>query len=239
MPLPVPRPNITVGFTPKVFDTHALELQSGIISNFHGEPCDLAKVSQPAADLFWPFFVIEVQEESVLAAQNACAGSASTCNNAFALLSEAADNVNCQKYGQRMFWSDQRAIHSFSLAVSGKVAALNIHTSNGGLSHRSSMIRMYSLDDELEIDALAARLSSIFIWAENTRLPNVMDLLANLDDLVKLEDKDHLSDAFTNQNLIVPTHGDRTYGTLSPKKRSLSFKAIFSQFSPTWIRILT
>ncbi len=79
MQLPTPKPTITLGYSNKAFDGHQLELQHGIISNSQNEPCDLHKLSQPVPDVYWPFFIVEALDESMLAARNACAGSAATC----------------------------------------------------------------------------------------------------------------------------------------------------------------
>ncbi|KIX08951.1 uncharacterized protein Z518_00029 [Rhinocladiella mackenziei CBS 650.93] len=232
MPLPVPKPDIAVGFTSKTFNSHELELQEGIISNAHGEPCDLAKVSQPTRDVFWPFFVVEVQA-SLYAAQNAAAGSASTCNNALALLAEAADEPTIQRQGRGISWQSRRAVQSFSLAVCGKTATLNLHNFQGGLSHCAAVIRSYKLDDESDMEALASRLASILIWAENCRLPTIVDLLENLDHMVQLESRDYLSDAFTNENLVTVSNHDAG----SPRKRFSGIKSRLAEISPKWIRV--
>lgn len=242
MPLPVPRPNITVGFATKTFTPHELELQSGIISTSAGLPCDLAKVSQPTTDVFWPFFTVDIQPDSLHAAQNASAGSASTCNNALALLAEAADEPTMQKQGRILFWNSRRAVHSFSLSVNlgGKVASLNMHDSEGGLLHHAAMIRVYRLDDERDVEALYSRLISICVWADNIRLPAIVDLLENLDELVKLESKrDFVSDAFVNQDLssgVGIGYAGGAIGSISPPKRFGGFKSVMRDISPRWLR---
>lgn len=242
MPLPTPKPNIAVGFATKTFTPHELELQSGIISTAAGLPCDLAKISQPTSEVFWPFLTVDVQPESLHAAQSASAGSASTCNNALALLAEAAQEPTIQRQGRRLFWSSQRAVHSFSLSInlSDKIASLNLHDSEGGLIHHSAMIRVYRLDDERDVEALLSRLTSICVWAENIRLPAIVDLLENLDGLVKLESqKTCVSDAYFNQNLS--SARDTGYegselGSISPAKRFEGFKSAIKDISPRWLR---
>ena len=240
MPLPVPRPNIVVGFSTKTFTAHELELQSGIISTSAGLPCDLAKVSQPTPDVYWPFFTVDIQPDSLHAAQNASAGSASTCNNALALLAEAADEPTMQKEGPTLFWNSRRAVHSFSLSVNlgGKVASLNMHDSEGGLLHHAAMIRVYRLDDERDVEALYSRLISICVWADNIRLPAIVDLLENLDELVKLESKrDFVSDAFVNHDLSsILGIGYAGTGSISPPKRFGGFKSVMWDNFPRWLR---
>lgn len=243
MPLPTPKPNIAVGFTTKTFTPHELELQSGIISTTAGLPCDLAKVSQPAPEVFWPLFTVDIQPESLHAAQSASAGSASTCNNALALLAEAADEPTIQKQGPRLFWNSRRAVHSFSLSVnlSGKMASLNLHSSEGGLMHHAAMIRVYRLDDEREVEALLSRLTSICVWAENSRLPAIVDLLENLDGLVQLESqRQFVSDTFVNRDLSPALglgYGGSPDGSISPPKRFGGFKSVMRDISPRWLRV--
>ncbi|OCT45715.1 hypothetical protein CLCR_01601 [Cladophialophora carrionii] len=245
MPLPVPRPNITVGFSSKNFTEHELELQDGIISNAYGEPCNLAHISQPIVGnntLLWPFFTVEVQSSSLEAAQNAAAGSASTCNNALALLAEAAQEPFIRRHGSNLFWESQRAVQSFSLSIhndsegNGKVATLNLHTSHGGVSHRCAPIRSYSLCNEDDVECLFSRLSSIFVWAENCHLQQIVTLLANLDALVQLDSgREHLSDGFPNADLDGATGFD---GSLTPGRSKLgAIKTVLAQVSPRWIRI--
>ncbi|KEF63421.1 uncharacterized protein A1O9_01399, partial [Exophiala aquamarina CBS 119918] len=243
MPLPVPRPNITLGFATKTFTPHELELQSGIISTSAGLPCDLAKVSQPTPDVFWPFFTVDIQPNSLNAAQNASAGSASTCNNALALLAEAADEPTMQKQGPSLFWNSRRRVHSFSLSINldGKVASLNMHDSGGSLVHHAAMIRVYRLDDERDVEALYSRLTSICVWADNTRLPAIVDLLENLDGLVKLESKqDFVSDAFFNHDLSSVAgmgYAGGAIGSISPPKRFGGLKSVMRDISPRWLRV--
>jgi hypothetical protein len=245
MPLPAPKPNITVGFSSNNFTDHQLELQDGIISNAHGEPCNLAKISQPVVGhntLFWPFLTVDIQKDSLEAAQNASAGSASTCNNALALLAEAAEESTIQRYGRNVFWKSRSAVQSFSLSVhndsegSGKMATLNIHTSLGGLSHTCSPIRSYALCNEYDVECLLSRLSSIFVWAENCHLQHIFTLLTNLDALVQLESgRKHLSDGFPSLDLDPATSYRES---LSPGRSKFGvIKSVLAQVSPKWIRV--
>ena len=245
MPLPIPKPKIAVGFSPKTFTPHELELQAGIISTSTGIPCDLAKVSQPAKDVLWPFFTVDIQRESLHAAQNASAGSASTCNNALALLAEAAEEPTIQKHGRGIFWKSRKAVHSFSLSINlnGKTASLNMHDSEGGLLHHTAMIRVYRLDEERDIEALLSRLTSIFIWGVNIRLPAIVDLLENLDGLVKLESqREFVSDTFLNHDLSSVMSDGYSYagsgmGSISPLKRFAGFKSVVRDISPRWMKV--
>lgn len=245
MPLPAPKPNITVGFSSKNFTAHELELQDGIISNTHGEPCNLAKISQPVLGsntLLWPFLTFDVQKESLDAAQNASAGSGSTCNNALALLAEAAEESRVRRHGRNAFWQSRTAVQSFSLSVhnesegNGKVATLNLHVSEGGLSHACAPIRSYALCNEYDVGCLLSRLGSIFVWAENCRLQQIGTLLDNLDALVQLESgREHVSDRFSNTDLDVATTYD---DSLSPERSKYGiFKNALTQVSPKWIRV--
>ncbi|KIW68202.1 hypothetical protein PV04_04163 [Phialophora macrospora] len=244
MPLPVPKPNITIGFSSKNFTEHELELQDGIISNAHGEPCNLAKLSQPVVGnntLLWPFLTVEIQSSSLQAAQNAAAGSSSTCNNALALLAEAAQEHFIQLHGRNLFWQSQRAVQSFSLSIhndsegNSRMATLNLHTSQGGLSHNSAPIRSYALCDEKDVECLLSRLTSIFVWAENCHLQQIFTLLANLDAIVRLDTgREHLSDGFPSAEL---DGAMSVNGSLSPGWSKLgAIRSVLAQVSPKWIR---
>ncbi|OQU96913.1 hypothetical protein CLAIMM_02927 [Cladophialophora immunda] len=244
MPLPIPKPNITVGFSSKNFSSHELELQDGIISDAQGEPCNLGKISQPIRGrntLLWPFFNVEIQHESLNAAQNAAAGSGSTCNNALALLAEAADEPLVQSGGRNLFWQSRRAVTSFSLSIhnsstsEGRMATLNLHSSEGGLSHAVAPIRTYDLCNERDVEYLLSRLGSIFVWAENCHLQQISTLLENLDALVQLEQgKEHLSDSFPHETMDIVTSSP---GNLSPPRRKLgSIRNVLAEISPKWIR---
>lgn len=236
MALPIPKPDMVVGFSPKTFKAHELELQSGIIANARGEPCDLSRVSQPTPDVFWPFFVVEIQRESLAAAQNAAAGSASTCNNALAMFAEAAEGASRPRQGRNIFWPSQRTVQSFSLSISGKRATLNLHHSEGGLCHRAAVVRLYELDDERDVEALVSRIGSICVWAENCRLPSILDLLESFNNVVQLESRDFVSDAFVNENLE-RVNGCSSGSLGAGRKRFGGFKSVLAELSPRWIRV--
>lgn len=234
-PLPVPTPNIVVGYTQSTFTRHELELQNGLICNTNGEPCDLAQISQPISEVFWPFFVVDIQPESLSTAQNASAGSAATCNNALVLLAEATEASTVQRQGRECFWKSRRAMQSFSLSISGNLATLNLHSSQGGRLHHAAAIRSYYLEDERDMEALLSRIGSIFVWAENCRLASIQDLLQRLDNIVQLEAREHVSDAFSNEKLISVTE----YGSVSPRRRFGGLKSMLAEISPKWTRAQT
>ncbi|KAI1614865.1 hypothetical protein EDD37DRAFT_609247 [Exophiala viscosa] len=187
MQLPTPKPAITLGYSNSSFTCQQLELQQYIITNNKNEPCDLHQLSQPVPDIYWPFFVVEVEEHSMLAARNACAGSAATCNNALMILAAAAQEPQRHYQDADFLWKLSKAAQSFSLAINGKTACLNTHNSEGHLPHGVATIRSYRLDDEREVEALAARIRSIFVWAENSRLRSICDLLNTFDRKVQME----------------------------------------------------
>ncbi|EXJ69896.1 uncharacterized protein A1O5_06969 [Cladophialophora psammophila CBS 110553] len=244
MPLPIPKPNITIGFSSKNFTSHDLELQDGIISDAQGEPCNLAKISQPTVgsnSLLWPFFNVEIQRDSLMAAQNAAAGSGSTCNNALALLAEAADETAFQSQGRNFFWQSRRSVQSFSLSVhnssggDSKTATLNLHSYEGGLSHTVALIRSYDLCNERDVEYLLSRLGSIFVWAENCHLQQIFTLLETLDALVQLEPaREYLSDSFPHGSMDAVTGSPSNQ---SPTRRKLeTIKSVLVELSPKWIR---
>lgn len=189
MQLPTPKPAITLGYSASAFTYHEVELQQGIIPNNKNEPTDLHKLSQPVPGVYWPFFVVEAQEESMHAARNACAGSAATCNNALMIFAGVAKQP--QKYHRDMnfLWNLNKAAQSFSLAINGKTACLNTHNSEGSLPHAVAAIRTYRLDDERDVDALVSRIRSIMIWAEHCRLQAILDLLDDFNGRVQLAKK--------------------------------------------------
>lgn len=186
MQLPTPKPAITLGYSKTVFTSHQLELQQGIISNSKNEPSDLHKLSQPVPGVYWPFFVVEADDESMLAARNACAGSAATCNNALMIFAGATQEPQKSHRDVDLLWSLSKAAQSFSLAINGRTACLNTHNSAGCLPHAVAVIRTYRLDDEKEVEAMAARISSILIWAGNSRLQSICDLIYTFGQRVRL-----------------------------------------------------
>ncbi|KAJ9633705.1 hypothetical protein H2204_006702 [Knufia peltigerae] len=186
MQLPTPKPAITLGYSASAFTYHEVGLQQAIIPNNKNEPSDLHKLSQPVPDVYWPFFIVEAQEESMLAARNACAGSAATCNNALMIFSGVARQPKTYYKDTTFHWNLNKAAQCFSLAINGKTACLNTHNSEGRLPHAVAAIRTYRLDDERDVDALVSRIRSIMIWAEHCRLQAILDLLDDFDHRVQL-----------------------------------------------------
>jgi hypothetical protein len=231
MQLPTPKPAFTLGYSQSAFDSHQLELQQGIIANNRNEPCDLHKVSQPVPDVYWPFFVVEAQDESMLAARNACAGSAATCNNGLMIFAGAAEEPRDQYIGMEFLWNLSQAVHSFSLAINGKTACLNTHNSEGCLPHAVAVIRTYRLDDEDDMEALASRIRSILVWAENCRLASIADLLEKFDRRVRLAKasataSDHCYDPLELAD----------FGIASRKRTSTILKNMLVDGLPKWAR---
>ena len=230
MHLPTPKPAITMGYVRGTFTTHELDLQQGIIANSKNEPCDLHKLSQPVPDVYWPFFVVETQEESMSAARNACAGSGATCNNTLMILAGAAQERQKYRHDMDSLWNLNKAAQSFSLAVNGKTACLNTHNSEGCLPHAVAAIRTYRLDDDRDVEALASRIRSILIWAENCRLQSILDLLDDFNNRVGLAHK-----AMTEpQDRYIPTHL-ADFGVV-PKSRRGAIKEVIKESLPRWVR---
>jgi hypothetical protein len=226
MHLPAPKPNITLGYASGAFDVHQLELQHGINSNNRGEPCDLHKLSQPVPDVYWPFFVVEARDESMLAARNACAGSAATCNNALMTLAGAAQEPFKTYHDTNFLWALSKAAQSFSLAINGKTACLNTHNS----AHAVGFLRTYRLDDEREVECMAARLASIFVWAENCRLQSIGELLGQFDKRVQLC-KDTMA-----WNRVSNDPREFTHFGSAPKRRRSIVKSVIADSLPRWVR---
>ncbi|RVX71362.1 hypothetical protein B0A52_04936 [Exophiala mesophila] len=237
--LPTPKPSLTVGFTSATFNDHEHELQTGVIVSPSGSPCDLSKLSQPTADCFWPFFLVECHKESLYTAHNAAACSAVACNTALTILTSAVEDPSIRTRGRSITWTSQRTVESFSLSVSGTVASLNLHRLENGV-HHSAMIRAYSLDDPRDVEAMFSRLTSIFVWAVNLRLPRVVDLLENLDCVVKLDQRDNV--VHDDGGLLsVATGASAPRSGISqtspPKSLSSGLRSIFHDLGPKWLRV--
>jgi hypothetical protein len=185
MPLPTPKPAFTFGYCSQAFRQRYHELQNGIINNERDEPCNLAQVSQPVPDIYWPFLVIESrprgQLKAMTSAKHACAGAAATCNNAIMILSNAAQRPNEYSTSPSLQWDTFHLAQSFSLAVDGKIACLSSHNSQGLVPHSMKAVRLYNLEDEVEVQALCSRIESIMIWAEHSRLLTILEVLDRLD----------------------------------------------------------
>jgi hypothetical protein len=163
--LPTPKPAIAVGYNPSVFSSHQRELQQGIISDPTGEPRDLSRISQTTPGLYWPFFIIEIDGDSMIAARNASAGATATCNNALLMLAGAVVDPQNPEHDEEFINSLSRAIHSFSLAVSGKTACLMTHNSEGCLAEAVGIIR--SSPGERRRGTRAAHEKHILMGAES------------------------------------------------------------------------
>ena len=183
--LPTPHPVIAFRYCAGAFRERFIELQNGIISNVNNEPCNLARISQPVPELYWPFLVVEALPPAAdgpsLPVQHACAGTGATCNNAVMILSEAAHRQQEYSMSPTLPWDSLRPAQSFSLGISGGVATLNSHNSGAKLPHSMTAIRSYCLDDEKDVQALCARVASIMVWAEESRLPAILEVLDMLD----------------------------------------------------------
>jgi hypothetical protein len=185
MPLPTPKPAFTFGYRSQAFRRRYHELQNGIINNEHDEPCNLAEVSQPVPDIYWPFLVIETRPKASLkamrSAKHACAGAAATCNNAVMILSNAAQRPNEYSTSPSLQWDTLKLAQSFSVAIDGRIACLSSHNSQGVLPHSMTAVRLYNLEDEAEVTALCSRIESIMVWAEHSRLLTILEVLDRLD----------------------------------------------------------
>jgi hypothetical protein len=217
-----------MGYAAQAFTPHQIELQHGIIANNRNEPCDLDKVSQPVPGVYWPFFVVEAQEESMLAARNACAGSAATCNNGLMMFAGVAEKPQYQYNDVRFLWSLSRAVQSFSLAINGKTACLNTHNSEGCLPHAVAVIRTYRLDDEKDVEVMVSRINSIMVWAENCRLTSIGELLEKFDGRVQLAQATEAKEFQDPSELA-------QFG-LRRRRTSSIIKTVLLDSLPRWIR---
>lgn len=181
--LPTPKPIISIGYTRDAFSIAHDELQDGLIASPSGEPCDLKRVSQPVANHFWPFLIVEISEQSLAAARTASAVSAATCNNALQLLGTAAA-VDDKDWNSRTYTFDSKFARSFSLSVHDKIATLSTHSIEDAIAHLSVPVASYNLDNERDVAALADRLHGIMVWAQYNRLGEITAMLDHLDKKV-------------------------------------------------------
>lgn len=230
MQLPTPRPAFVLGYPSRAFTPHHLELQQGIIVNSKNEPCDLYKLSQPVSDVYWPFFIVEVQERSMLAARNACAGSAATCNNAVMMFAGAAHQPAKHHDDVNFLWNLSKAAQSFSFAINGKTACLNTHNSEGRLPHAVAVIKTYRLDEACQVEAMASRISSVLTWAENSRLGSISDLLDAFGQRVQFPK----SAVSGSDDLYAPSEL-LNFGVV-PRPRIGIFKSVVAESLPRWAR---
>jgi len=181
--LPTPKPRISIGYYRDAFSLHHDELQNGIIQGPSGEPCDLNHVSQPVLNHYWPFLVVEISDISMIAARQASAISAATCNNALNLLAGAAE-MDKRNWTSDSFKFDSKFAKAFSLSIHGKFACLSTHSAQGDAPHVATVVSMYKLDDDDEVASLADRLHSIMVWAQFNRLGEIVATLDQLDKKV-------------------------------------------------------
>lgn len=185
--LPTPKPIISIGYSRDAFSIAHDELQDGLIATPSGEPCDLKRVSQPVANHFWPFLVVEISEQSLATARTASAVSAATCNNALKLLGDAAA-VDEKDWNSRTYTFDSKFARSFSLSIYDKIATLSTHGVEKDTApaavHLSIPIASYHLDNERDVAALADRLHGIMVWAQYNRLGEITAMLDHLDKKV-------------------------------------------------------
>lgn len=175
--IPIPCPGLTIGYRQNAFCSWHVQIQNGIISGEDGT-LHLAGISQPIPNVYWPFLVIEVSEESMLAAQHLCGAAAATCSNAVMILSRAVFSAEGGRFPQSFYLSNsQKAAISFSLAVHDRVARLNVHQITSNFRQECHTVRCYRLFDEYEVEALVARIESILLWAEHSRLPAIVQIL--------------------------------------------------------------
>ena len=200
--LPTPRPAITLGYNPQIFHPHYRELMQGIIADSSGQPRNLDKISSACPGLYWPFFAIEVNDDSFspsLAAASTAAATA-TCNNALLALAEVLNDVSNPVQHDPPFRKVlTTSISSFSLAITSQIksATLFAHTTSfndddpyagTAITDAIEPIRTYNLNNPSDLESLSARLSSIFAWAQQTRLLAIMDLLDRFDARVQFKE---------------------------------------------------
>lgn len=200
--LPTPRPAMTMGYNPQIFHPHYRELMQGIISDPTGQPRNLDKISQACQGTYWPFFAVEISNDDRDAnyqsgfARASAVSATATCNNALLTLASTLDDVSNPVQHDTAFREIlTKSISSFSLAISSthKTAVLLAHTTSFENPYCTaediiSSIYTYNLSSPADTELLAARLKSIFAWAETTRLLKIMDLLDRFDARVQFRE---------------------------------------------------
>lgn len=222
--LPVPKPAVVIGHSREIFSTANIELQDGIIVNTLGEPCDLRRVSQPAEGLFWPFLVVEVSDESMLNARQAGAITAATCNNSVRLLQEAAA-MNTRR---PQYISDQYVRNSdpsFSLCIHGKTALLSIHSDQKGAPFIAVPIASYDLESDHDVASLAGRIHSIFVWAQSSRLDNIVLDLEKLRITIYGETRARSSDVISREVDPTSMRNSRSQQLKNPRRMKTALRA--------------
>ena len=171
------KPGLVFGYRGRAFTEHLLEVQNGTISTPGQKPQSLERVSQIVPGVFWPFFVIESSDESMVAAQHACAAAAVTCNNALGVLTRAALTAEDHRANVSPVWSANKAAVVFSLSINGNIAYFNAHSMRDGQIQNFNTVKAYRLYDESDVECLLARIESILVWADFSRLPSIIELL--------------------------------------------------------------
>ena len=195
--LPTPRPAITIGYNPQIFHPHYRELMQGIISDSSNQPRNLDKISQACPNMYWPFFAIEISDTSMSPTISAASAAATTatCNNALLTLASVLNDISNPIVHDTSFRTLLiTSIASFSLSITTQIksATLYAHTTSFSLDGIATdaiePIRTYNLNNPSDLDHLTARLSSLFEWAEKTRLLAIMDLLDKFDARVQFRE---------------------------------------------------
>jgi hypothetical protein len=196
--LPTPRPAFTFGYNPQIFHPHYVELMQGIISDPSGQPRNLDKISLACPGTYWPFFAIEINDDSYFpnVAAASAAAATSTCNNALLTLASVLNDISNPIEHDPSFRSMlTTSIASFSLAISAQIKSATL------FAHRTSFdnpyatatdaiepVRTYNLANPSDVELFVARVNSIFSWAETTRLLSIMDLLDKFDARVRFRE---------------------------------------------------
>ncbi|RMZ83837.1 hypothetical protein DV737_g1478, partial [Chaetothyriales sp. CBS 132003] len=232
--LAAPRPSIVIGYNPRVFTSHYVELQQGIIADPRGEPRDLGRISESIDGMYWPFFVVDVNVKSMMAARNGCTGATATCNNALMILGGAMINPQASQYDQDFITSLSTAVHSFSLSVCGKTAWLMAHNSEGSVAEAVGIVRCYELDQEADLEALANRIRSILVWGQKTRLRAIVDLLDRLDQRVNFKESSSDQEMVSKLPLELP---DPSVSEAKKKSKKGVLERVLAESMPSWSRV--
>ena len=229
--LPTPKPAISIGYQRGAFSVSHDELHNGIIAGPSGEPCDLNHVSQPISDHYWPFFVVEISENSMEAARNASAVTAATCNNAVSLLASAAAHDG-RDWTSNYFMFDPKFARSFSLSIYDKTAVLSTHGAEGLAPHVASQIAVYQLDNGDDVSALADRVHGIMVWANYNRLG---EIIATLDQLDKKVHGNLSGLTLSGEGYDFDPHCLKTLKLQPAKRQSGRVRVVVKAGLPSWL----
>lgn len=230
-----PRPAITAGYRSQTFTNHQRELQHGLISDIDGAPRDLSKLSHVCKDIYWPFFVVEIHDNSMHAASDVAVDGTATANNALMTLASALLNPNALSPDDHLVDCVNQGIASFALAIHKKKARLIAHYSEGFVAETVGIIQTYSLESEKDMAALLVRIESIFAWAEGPRLAAITELLNILDRRVNFSECVADQETSARGPMDVPGVG-RTLPEAPAEKRGL-LKAVIGSSMPSWSRV--